>query len=99
MTDAHKAEAERRGLPLKITKPSLSDKNWNIELSADQLMFALEAANQHFQLVEQVGRLRTALKVVESQFAGYALRIAPMDDGNDIILNGIEEALKESEPK
>ena len=38
-----------------------------------------------------------ALKTVEAQFAGYAMRIAPADEGNDIILGGLEKVIKKLE--
>ena len=38
-----------------------------------------------------------ALKTVEAQFAGYAMRIAPADEGNDIILGDLERAIKKLE--
>lgn len=45
--------------------------------------------------VERADKMHRALLRLRAQFAGYALRVAPNDAYNDVILGTIEEAINE----
>ena len=86
MTDAHKAEAERLGLPLQLC---LEEEGHIVNqrrrrLTLIEKVEVVDMVNQHFDLVEQVERLRAALKVYEKGWSGGLIA---------------QDAIKETEPK